>query len=110
MFCCLMKIGIKQYKNDEFVQSVHSFTSKIRQHRSCLDYTVYQDVEQEHIYCIVGEWKTRHALEQYFQTREFEVLLGAARVLGESFTLEIAEVLNAGDFEFAREQRKVRGE
>ena len=71
---------------------------------------MYRDVEQEHIYCMVGEWKTRHALDHYFQTREFEVLLGAARVLGESFTMEITEVVHAGDFEFARAQRNVSGE
>ena len=105
-----MKIGLKPDTHDEFVQRVRALTSNIRQHRSCLEYTVYRDVEQEHLYCMVGEWKTRQALEQYFQTREFEVLLGAARVLGESFTMEIAEVLTAGGLEFAREQRNVSGE
>ena len=107
MFCCLMKIGIKQYKNDEFVQSVYSLMSTIRQDRSCLYYTVYRDAEQDNLYCIVGEWKTRQALEKHFQTREFELLLGAAKVLSESFSMELAEVVNAGDFDFARAQRNV---
>ena len=110
MVCCLIKIVIKPYKHDEFVQCVHSLTPKIRQQRSCLDYSVYQDFEKENTYCMVGEWKTHQALEQYFQTREFEVLLGAARVLGESFAMEIVDVLKTGGYELAREQRTVGGE
>ncbi|MBT8365866.1 MAG: hypothetical protein KJP23_14315, partial [Deltaproteobacteria bacterium] len=51
-----------------------------------------------------GEWKTRQAIETHFKTQDFEVLIGAARVLGESFEMNIGEVLKTGGFELAREQ------
>ena len=53
---------------------------------------------------MVGEWKTRPAMEKQFKTQNFEVLIGAARVLGETFEMNIAEVLKTGDFQLAREQ------
>jgi len=53
-------------------------------------------------------------METYFKTQDFEVLIGAARVLGETFEMNTAEVLKTGGFELAREQissqEKVRGE
>jgi quinol monooxygenase YgiN len=65
---------------------------------------VYQDLDEEHAFCIVAEWKTRPAMEKHFLTQKFEVLIGAARVLGETFEMNIAEVLKTGGFELAKEQ------
>jgi quinol monooxygenase YgiN len=99
-----IKIVIKQYKTDEFVKSMRSFSRKIRQEKGCLGYSLYRDSEKENTYSVVGEWKTRPAMEKHFKTQNFEVMIGAARVLGETFEMNIAEVLETGGFELAREQ------
>jgi quinol monooxygenase YgiN len=99
-----LKIEIKKFKTDEFVKSIRSFSHKIRKEKGCLGYSVYRDSEKENTYSVVGEWKTRPAMEKHFQTRDFEVLIGAARVLGETFEMNIAEVLESGGFKLAREQ------
>ena len=108
-----IKIVIKPYKTDEFVESVRSFALRIRKEKGCLGYSVYRDSEKENIYSIVGEWKTRPAMEKHLQTHDFELVIGAARVLGETFEMNIAEVLETGGFKLAREQiasqDKVRG-
>ena len=39
-----------------------------------------------------------------FKTHDFEVLIGATKVLGETFEMNIAEVSKTGGFELAREQ------
>ena len=53
-------------------------------------------------------------MEKHFKTQDFEALIGAARVLGETFEMNIAEVLETGGFKLAREQiaaqDKVHGE
>jgi quinol monooxygenase YgiN len=109
-----IKIVIKQYKTDEFVKSMRSFSRKIRKEKGCLGYSVYRDSEKENTYSVAGEWRTRSAMEKHFKTQNFEVLIGAARVLGETFEMNIAEGLKTGGFELAREQMasqdKVRGE
>ncbi len=100
-----IKIEIKRYKLDEFENSIRSFSRSIRKEKGCLDYCLYRDFDKENTYSVVGEWKTRQAMEKHFQSQNFEVLIGAARVLGETFAMNIAEVSKTGGFELAREQR-----
>jgi quinol monooxygenase YgiN len=83
---------------------MRSFSRKIRKQKGCLDYSVYQDSETESIFIVVGEWKTRQAMEKHFRTHDFEVLIGATGVLGETFKMSIAEVSKTGGFELARKQ------
>ena len=99
-----IKIVIKPYKTDEFVKSMRSFARKIRKEKGCLGYSVYRDFENENTYCVVGRWKTGPAMQKHFKTQNFEVLIGAAKVLGETFEMNIAEVLETGGFKLAREQ------
>jgi quinol monooxygenase YgiN len=88
-----IKIAIKQYKTDEFVKSMCSFSRRIRKEKGCLGCSVYRDSEKENTYSMVGEWRTRPAMETHFKTQNFELLIGAARVLGETFEMNIGEVL-----------------
>ena len=99
-----IKIGIKPYKSEEFVKSMHSFSSKIRKQKGCLGYSVYRDTHEENSYCLFGEWKTRQSMEKHFRTHEFEVVIGAARVLGQTFAMNIAEISKTGGFELAKKQ------
>ena len=99
-----IKVDIKPYKTDEFIKSMRSFSRRIRKEKGCLGYSVYRDSEKENTYSLVGEWKTRQAMEKHFRTHDFEVLIGAARVLGETFEMNLAEVSKTGGFELAREQ------
>jgi quinol monooxygenase YgiN len=99
-----IKIEIKPYKPDEFVDSMRSFSPKIRKQKGCLSYSVYRDSDKKNTYSVIGEWKTRQAMEKHFKTHDFELLIGAAKVLGETFTMSIAEVSKTGGFEMAREQ------
>jgi len=98
-----LRIGIKQYKLDEFHKSMHSLLPKINSQKDCLDFSLYRDSEREDMYIVVGEWKKRQAMEKHFKTRDFELLIGAARVLGETFEMKIAEVSQTGDFKLAKE-------
>ena len=99
-----LKIEVKPYKPDEFINSMRSFSRRIRKQKGCLDFSVYQNSNKENTYLVVGDWETRKAMEKHFKTHEFELLIGAARVLGETFSMNIAEVSKIGGFELAREQ------
>ncbi len=97
-----IKVKTKPYKSDEFAKSIHSLLLKIRNQTGCLGYSLYQDSEKENTYTLIGEWKTRQAMEKHFQTHDLEVLIGAARVLGETFEMKVAEIVKAGGLELAR--------
>ena len=45
---------------------------------------------------VVGEWKTDQAVEKHFKTHDFEVLIGAARLLGVTFEMKIVECRKLG--------------
>ena len=110
-----VKIVIKEYKTDEFVKYIHSFSRKIRKEKGCLGYSVYRDSEKENTYIVLGEWKTLHAMEAHFKTLDFEVLIGAAKVLGETFEMNIGEILGstttrkAGGLDFSAKGGKKTG-
>jgi quinol monooxygenase YgiN len=94
---------------------MRSFAGRIRKEKGCFGYSVYRDFEKENTYSLVGEWKTRQAMEKHFKTQDFEVMIGAARVLGETFEMNIAEVLGstttrkAGGLDFSAKSGKKTG-
>jgi len=98
-----IKIVIKKYKIDEFVDSMRSLLPGFRKENGCLDCCMYQDFDEKHAFCIVAEWETHEAMQQHFLIQTFEVLIGAAKVLGEKFEMIIAEVLELGGFELLAE-------
>ena len=98
-----LNIELKPYKVDEFVNSMQSFSQRIRKDKECLNFNLYRDTKTKNTFIVIGEWKTPQAMEQHFKIHDFELLIGAARVLGETFEMNIAEVLKTGGFELARE-------
>jgi quinol monooxygenase YgiN len=94
-----MKIVIQEYKLDEFVDSLRSLLPGFLKEKGCLDYSVYQDFDDERVFCIVAEWETHEAMQKHFLTHEFKVLIGAAKVLGETLEMIMAEVSESRDFE-----------
>ena len=103
VFVYLIKIVVKPHKTAEFESALSSISNNFFKAKGCLGYSVNRDTEKKNTFMVVGEWKTRQAMEQHFKTHEFELLIGAARVLGETFEMSIAEVLKTGGFELARE-------
>ena len=104
MFIYVMKIVIKPYKTAEFDDALRPISHKILKAKGCLGYSVYRDIEKENTYSVVGEWNTRQAMDKHFHTHEFEVLIGASRVLGENFAMNIGKVSKSGGLELVRKQ------
>ena len=96
MYSYQLKIVLKQFKTEEFLESMRLLSSKIRKQKDCVSYTVSRDLEAEDTFTVIGEWKTRQAMEKNFETPNFEVLIGAAKVLGEKFEINIAEIVETG--------------
>jgi quinol monooxygenase YgiN len=97
-----IRIEIQENKIDEFVRSLHSLWFKFLKEEGCLSYCVYREIEKESTFCLVGEFATPEAMETHFQTQDFEVLVGAAGVLGKGFKMMITEVLAKGGTDLAK--------
>jgi quinol monooxygenase YgiN len=108
MFIYKLKIEIKPYKLEEFVKSTRSFSHSIRKEKGCLDLSLYQEFDKENTFIVVGEWKTRHAMEKHFQNQSFELLIGATRVLGQTSVMNICNVLKIEDFKLVMDGLRVK--
>jgi quinol monooxygenase YgiN len=102
-----IKIDIQENKIDEFVRSLQSLWFKFLKEEGCLSYYVYREFEKENTFCLVGEFATHEAMETHFQTRDFEVLVGGAGVLGKAFKMMITEVLEKGGTDLAKSKLTV---
>ena len=97
-----IKIDIQENKIEEFVRNLHSLWFKFLKEEGCLSYCVYKEFEKESTFCLIGEFATHETMETHFQTRDFEVLVGAASVLGKGLKMMITEVLSKGGTDFAK--------
>jgi quinol monooxygenase YgiN len=102
MFSYLIKVDLKRYKSNEFISNLKSIAPRIRREKECLGYRLYSNCEEERVYTVMGEWKTKQAMENHFRTQDFQVLVGAARVLGETFEMKVFKALETGGIELAK--------
>ena len=95
-------VEIQNNNIDEFVRSLHSLWFKFLKEEECLNYCVCRELEKENTFCLVGEFATHEAMENHFQTRDFEVLVGATSVLGKAFKMMITDILAKGGRDLAQ--------
>ena len=97
-----IKIDIQENKVDEFVRSLQSLWFKFLKEEGCLSYYVYREFEKENTFCLIGEFSTHETMDKHFRTQDFEVLVGAASVLGKGFKIMISEILATGGKDLAK--------
>jgi len=104
LFLYQLRLVVAEKKLDEFIDSLRFLASDIRKEQGCLDFSLCRDFENKDVYRVLGEWKTRRTMETHFKRGKFSVLIGAARVLGEDFEMNIGETLEKGNYQFAQEK------
>jgi len=104
VFLYQVRVVIKENKLDEFIESLESMMDSFREEDGCLDFCFYKDLEKENTYSVIGEWDTPEAREKHFIGRNFSIMIGAARVLSENFSLNIGNLPEKGKFELAKEK------
>jgi len=99
-----LRVVVAESKFNEFRESLLSLSNGIRKEEGCLDFSLYKDLERKDAYSVLGEWKTRQAMEKHFTHESFSVLIGAAKVLGKDFEMSVEETLEKGSYDLAREK------
>lgn len=107
MYRYQLKIVVAASKRDEFIDSLRFLSSGIRAEDKCVEFSLYRDIQNKDAYIVLAEWKTRQAMEDHFKRKNFSVLIGATKVLGEDFEISIDETLEKGSYRFAREKIKL---
>ncbi|MEJ2657897.1 MAG: putative quinol monooxygenase [Desulfobacterales bacterium] len=82
-------------KRKEVLQTLLSMIEVIRQEKGCRSYHVFQDIQNENIFCLVEKWETREDLEHHMRSDRFSVLLGTKILLeNEDQEIQVHTVLN----------------
>jgi quinol monooxygenase YgiN len=107
LFSYQLTLAIKESKIDEFIECLHSLTESLRKESGCLDVNFYRDLEKENTYSLIGNWETQVARDKHFKNKNFIVLIGAARVLSDTFKMSISDITETGRFSLAKEKIKL---
>ncbi len=96
MLIAYVKTNILREKRIEFEQTIFSLQREFLKTKGCLNYHIYKDMEQDTAYFLIGKWQNKKALETHFQTKRFDVLLGAINNLCEPLDVnfQIASLLD----------------
>jgi quinol monooxygenase YgiN len=101
-----IKIGIEQDKVDEFTKNLNSIWFEFLKEEGCLNFQIYQEIEDKNSFCLIGEFDTHDAMMNHFRTNYFGILIGASSVLGKSFKINISEIMETGGLELAKSINK----
>jgi len=92
MIILTISAKIRPNKRQEFLQTMLALRKEFQKEQGCLSYHTSQDVENENMFYLVTSWQTQDELESHFQTRKFNVLLGAIHILSETSEMTVNKV------------------
>ena len=78
------------FKPETLSQAINIYEKLVlagRAAEGCLEYAVYQDVENEYALTVMESWAKEQALETYMQSAPFQELVPQLMALRESVTL-----------------------
>ena len=76
-------------KRKEVLQTLLSMIAAIRQEKGCRSYQGFQDIEDESVFTLIGEWETLEDLEYHIRSERFGALLGSNILLNENQNIQI---------------------
>ena len=82
-------------KRKEVFQTLLSLIAAIRQEKGCRSCQGFQDIENESVFNLVGEWQTHEDLERHIRSDRFGVLVGSKILLDKNQEIQVYTVSHA---------------
>lgn len=79
-------------KRREVLQTLASMIEPIRQEKGCQNCQGFQDIEDENVFSLIGEWENHEDLELHIRSDRFRVLLGSNILLKKNQEIQIHTV------------------
>jgi quinol monooxygenase YgiN len=95
-------------KRTEVLQTLLSMIEPTENERGCLSCHVFRDIEDENVFSLIDEWKTREDLDRHIRSERFSVLLGTKSLLCEPPQIEIHTVSRSEGMETVNAARGKR--
>ena len=79
-------------KQLEMTQTLLSMIEPTEKESGCIGYDVFRDTQDQNLFCLLEEWKTREELDQHIASHQFSILLGTKALLSEPLDIQIFTV------------------
>ena len=79
-------------KRTEMMQTLLSMIEPAGKEKGCLNYDVFCDSKDNHVFSLVEEWETREDLDRHIRSEKFGVLLGTKSLLAKPLEIKIHTV------------------
>jgi quinol monooxygenase YgiN len=86
-------------KRKEVMQTLLSMVEPTLQEKGCLSYQVFQGIEDENVFSLIKEWKTREDLDRHMRSDRFGVLVGTKILLTEQQNIQIHTISHSQGME-----------
>ena len=92
-------------KQKEFTQTLLSMFELAGKEKGCLSYDVFCDMEDNHVFSLIEEWKAREDLDRHIRSERFSVLLGTKSLLAKPSEINIHTVSHSEGMEIVNALR-----
>ena len=100
-------MNVRPDKRKEVMQTLFSMIEPTRQEKGCLDYNVFQNIEDENSVSIIEEWKTREDLDRHMRSDRFGILLGTKSLLKDKQKILIYTISNSEEMKVVKTDRGI---
>ena len=76
-------LKVSDSKREEFLQTIESLVSDLKQEKGFKKASTYQEVNNPNVFHLVEEWQSNDDLEGYLKSEHFRILIGILKVLCE---------------------------
>ena len=88
----------------ELKQTLIALSEATRKEKSCLHYSIFQDIERDNSFSLVMHWESREDLDAHLSSNEFAVLMGTRSLLRSSPEIMINTVSESSALKYERRQ------
>ncbi len=89
------------------MQTLLSMIEPTLQEKGCLNYQVFQDIEDENVFSLIKEWETREDLYHLMKSDRFGVLFGTKILLTEQQNIQLHTISHSEGIEAVHATRGI---
>lgn len=82
MLMSMIQVEVKKDKRDELMNTLTALAKRFTRAQGCISFQLVQDLENENLFQLIGEWRSQEDYDKHVNSPEYEVLQGAIQILG----------------------------
>ncbi len=106
MFIISICAYAKSVNRRELLSASRMIADKTRKKKDCLESRVMLGADNEDFICVEQRWANHSSMQNYFRSDLFDALIGAMKMLSESWEIKINESIRTEGMEAVEKIRK----